>query len=353
MTNNSTRNLAVDWIKGVMILIIVLYHSSFSPGFRGYLGVDVFFFISGYFLMSSYLRKPATAIKYTWSRIKQIAAPLLICILLAGGIKLAQILTSGGSFDSFVDTTGKVFTASLFASEFGGEFTRDYSIILYWYLSVLIISSFILYGLLQYNERMSTIVLFPIIVLIGYNALLCDGPSLDSYSRIGSLGAPLIRGLVEMAAGAMICYVYYHNKPGIEKRSALINILGIFSFILFIALMFTKEALDKYTIITIPWILLSTVMDHSWLNIALCKIKGGLLARLGRYTLYVYCIHGPVQPRVHWFNEHFLHSSLCGISLFVMEMIAVAIASVVLYYLSQFIMRKLFCRENQPDYSRI
>lgn len=351
MTNK--RLLSIDWIKGVMILIIVFYHSSFSPGFRGYLGVDVFFYISGYFLMSSYLRKPTTAIKYTWSRIKQIAAPLLICILLAGGIKLAQILTSGGCFDALVDTTGKVFTASLFASEFGGEFTRDFSIILYWFLSVLIISSFILYAFLQYNERLSTIVLFPTIVLLGYNALLCDGPYLDSYSRIGSLGAPLIRGLVEMAAGAMICYVYYHNKPSIDKRSTFINILGIFSFFLFIALMFTKEALDKYTIITIPWILLSTVMEQSWLNVVLGKIKGGLIARLGRYTLYVYCIHGPVQPRVHWFNEHFLHSSLSGISLFVMELIAVAIASVALYYMSQLITHKLFSRENQPDHTRL
>ena len=351
MTNK--RLLSIDWIKGVMILIIVIYHSSFSPGFHGYLGVDVFFYISGYFLMSSFLRKPTTAVKYTWSRIKQIAAPFFICLLLAGGVKLASLLASGGSFDSFVDTTGKVFTASLFASEFGGEFTRDYSIILYWYLSVLVISSFILYAFLQYNERLSTTLLFPIIVLLGYNALLCDGPSLDSYSRIGPLGAPLIRGLVEMAAGAMICYVYYHNKPSIEKRSALINILGIFSFILFIALMFTKEALDKYTIITIPWILLSTVMDQSWLNVVLRKIKGGLLARLGRYTLYVYCIHGPVQPRVHWVNEHFLHNSLSGIGLFIMELVAIAIASVVLFYLSQLINRKVFIHENQPDHTRL
>lgn len=351
MTNK--RLLSIDWIKGVMILIIVLYHSSFSSGFRGYLGVDVFFYISGYFLMSSYLRKPTTAIKYTWNRIKQIAAPFIICILLAGGIQLAKFLANGGSFDSLVDTTGKIFTASLFASEFGGEFTREYSFILYWFLSVLIISSFILYALLHYNERLSTTVLFPIIVLLGYNALFCNGPSLDTYARIGPLGAPLVRGIVEMAAGAMICHIYIHNKTSIEKRSILINILGIVSFILFFALLFTKEALDKYTIIATPWILLSTVMDQSWLNIVLCKIKGGLLARLGRYTLYVYCIHGPVQPRVHWFNDHFLHNSLSGVGLFIVELFAVAIASVVLYYLSQLINRKVFIHENQPDHTRL
>ena len=343
---HDNRIYSVDWIKGVMILIIVIYHSSFSQGFRGYLGVDVFFFISGYFLMSGFLRKPTTAIKYIWGRIKQIAAPYLICILLAGSIMIAHILSTAGSFDSLVDTSGKVFTAILFASEFGGEFTRAYSIIGYWFFSVLIISSFIIYAMLQYSERLSTLILFPIIVLLGYNALFCDAPSLNTLSRIGLLGAPLVRGVCEMAAGAMICHVYIHNKAGIDKRAIIINVFGIISFIFFSALLFTHEALDKYAFIVIPWVLLAAVMDRSWLNVVLCKIKGGLLARVGRYTLYIYCIHGPIQTRVYWFNDHFLNGSLSGIYLFIVELMAVAIASIVFYYLCQFIVHRIVHREN-------
>lgn len=348
MSNN--RIFSIDWLKGVMIFIIVAYHSSFTQGFRGYLGVDVFFFISGYFLMSSFLRKPTTATCYTWGRIKQIAAPYLLCILLAGALAL---FANAGSAESFIDTTGKVFSASIFASEFGGEFTRAYFIIGYWFLSVLIICSFILYAMLQYSERLSTMLLFPLIVLFGYNALLSDAPSLNTLSKIGPIGAPIIRGLYEMAAGAMICHIYVQHKSSIERRATLINMLGLLSFILFSAILFTKETLDKYTIVTIPFMLLAAVMDKSWLNAALGKIKGGLIARMGRYTLYIYCIHGPVLTRVDWFNDRFLHSTLNGISLFAVELIAVALASVVFYYLCQFAVHIIRHRENQPDHTRL
>lgn len=350
---SNKRIYSIDWLKGVMIFIIVAYHSSFSQGFRGYLGVDVFFFISGYFLMSSFLRKTTTAVQYTWARIKQMAAPYLICILLAGALALISLIVSAGSYDTLIDTTGKVFSATVFAGEFGGEFTRAYFIIGYWFLSVLIICSFILYAMLQYSERLSTTILFPLIVLLGYNALFSDAPSLNTLSRIGSIGAPLIRGLYEMAAGAMICHIYVHHQSSIEKRATLINILGIASFILFSALLFTKEPLDRYTIVTIPCFLLAAVIDRSWLNAALCKIKGGLIARMGRYTLYIYCIHGPIQTRIYWFNEHFLHNTLRGVQLFFVEMIAVASASVVFYFICQFAVRITKNRENQPDHSRL
>ena len=349
----TTRNLAIDWIKGWMILCIILHHTWMIPNFRGYLAVDVFFYISGFFLMKSYLRKPTTAVKYTWKRVKQIAAPFFICIILGGGIMLARHILTRDSFDSIVDVSGKVFATIPFAGEIGGEFTRAPFLLLYWYLSALIICSFILYAMLQYSESLSTTILFPAIILLGYNALFSDAPSLNTLNRIGLLGAPLIRGLYEMAAGAMICHVYSNYQSGIESRATLINVLGLISLVLFAALLFTQEALDKYTIITIPWFLLAAVMDHSWLNAALGKIKGGFFAWVGRYTLYVYCIHGPVQSRVHSLNDHLLHGSLQGVSLLLVDFAAIAAASVALFYLCRFVTRIINAHANQPDHTRL
>lgn len=142
-----------------------------------------------------------------------------------------------------------------------------------------------------------------------------------------------------MAAGAMICHVYSNYKSGIERRVTLINVLGIISLLIFSALLFTQEALDKYTIITIPWVLLASVMDHSWLNVTLNRIKFGVFSWIGRYTLYIYCIHGPIQTRVHGFNDHYLHGALNGTSLLAVDLVAIAAASFALYYLCQFITR--------------
>lgn len=266
---------------------------------------------------------------------------------------VARHIVSGDSFDSIIDITGKAFATIPFAGEFGGEFTRAPFLLLYWYLNVLIAGSFILYAMLQYSERLSSTILFPAIILLGYNALFCDSPSLNTLNRIGLFGAPLIRGVSEMAAGAMICHVYSNYKSGIESRATLINVLGIISVLIFAALLFTQEALDKYTIITIPWILLASVMDHSWLNAVLNKIRFGVFSWIGRYTLYIYCIHGPIQTRVHGFNDHYLHGAINGASLLAVDFIAIAVASFALYYLCQFTTRFINARANQPDHTRL
>ena len=349
---SSNRIYSIDWLKGLMILIIVVYPSYFFPSFRGYLAVEVFFFISGFFLMSSFLRHPSTAVLYTWKRIKQMAAPYFISLILV--CTLSKRAFSGiNSFDALIDMSGKLFSTIPFGEEFAGIATRTPFLLGCWFLSVLIIGSFILYAMLEYNERLATLVLFPAIVLFGYNAIFNHTDCLNSFERVGLLGLPLVRGLSGMAAGALICHTYFHYKAAVDKYATLINILGIVGFIIFIALMFTSEPLDKYILFTIPWFLLAGVIDRSWINAALSKIKGGLFGRLGRYTLYVYCIHGVGQMLLFWINDHLLQHALSGVTLFIAFLVAVAIATVVLYYLCLFVTRFINSRDNQPDHTRL
>ena len=341
------RIYSLDWLKGAMIICIVLHHSFFFPHFHGYLGVDVFFFISGYFLMSSFLREPTTAVHYTWNRISRMAAPYFVCLILACILHFRHINMENG-LDSWTDQAGQLLFAIQFAEGIGGSITSVSFLLGSWFLSVLVICSFILYGMLQYNERLSTMLLFPAIVLLGYNAMIGSSLSVDNFTRIGILGASLIRGLFEMAAGAWICHVYYNHKASIDNKATLINILGLLSFIVFFAMLFSRQAADKYLIVTIPWILLSSVIDNSWLNSILNKLHGSILSRIGRYTIYVYCAHGLAETLVFWFNEYFLNHSLNGIYLLITILVAVTVASIALFYLCRFI-----GRVSQPDYTRV
>lgn len=349
---NNQRIHSIDWLKGLMILIIVVYHSYFFPGFRGHLAVDVFFFISGYFLMSGFLRHPSTAVHYTWSRIKQMAAPYYISLIPACILGIRRI-SKINSLDALIDLCGKLFSTIPFGEEFAGIITRTQFLLIFWFLSVLVITSFILYSMLEYNERLATLILFPAIVLFGYNAIFDHTDCLNNFERIGMLGLPLVRGLSGMAAGALICHVHVRHKASIDRYSTLINVLGIIGFILFIALMFSGESLDKYILFTIPWILLASVIDRSWSNKILSRINGGLLARIGRYTLYVYCIHGVGQMLLFWINDHLLNQALSGASLFITDLVAVAAATFVLYYLCQFVIRFIKNHENQPNHPRL
>ena len=339
MTNN--RLYSLDWLKGLMIICVVFYHSYLFPNFRGYLAVEVFFFISGYFMMLSFIRRPTTAVMYTWERIKRVAAPYFLSIFIICLFR-SHIFTNADSFSSFVDRVSNAFSTLLFAEEFIPEEFRAVFINGGWFFSVLIISSFILYGILQFNERLATTVLFPIIILLGYNALMSQSETVCNFERIGLLGAPLIRGLFEMAAGAFICHIYMSYKTSLEKWSTLINILGLVSLIIFLSLMFTEQAQDKYLIITIPWFIIASVLDNSWLNKALQKINGGLIARIGRYTIYVLCIHGLAEQIVFACNDLFLHNALEGTLLLIVYLIAATIATFVLYHLCQFA-NKLIC----------
>lgn len=348
----SKRLYSLDWIKGWMIICVVLYHSYLFPNFRGYLAVDVFFFISGYFMMLSFLRKPTTAVKYTWERIKRMAAPYFLSLFVICLLR-SHYFTNAESFSSFVDRVSNVFSTFLFTEEFIPEVFRSDYIIGSWFFSVLIIGSFILYGILQFNERLATTVLFPIIVLLGFNALMSKSETVCNFERIGLLGAPLIRGLFEMAAGAFICHVYMSYKTSFEKWSTLINILGFVSFIIFVSLMFTKQSQDKYLIITIPWFIIASVLDNSWFNRALQKINGGLIARIGRYTIYVLCIHGLAERIVFACNGLFLHNALEGTLLLIVYLIAVTISTFVLYHLCRFVTRLINSRANQPDHTRL
>lgn len=338
---------SIDWLKGAMIICVVLHHSFFFPNFRGYLGVDVFFFISGYFLMSSFLRKPTSTVQYTWNRIKQLAPPYLICLFLASIFHLRHVYLSGEDI-SLTDQTGQLLLALQFAEGLGGDLTNVSILLGSWFLSVLIICSFLLYGMLQYSERLSTLILFPAIVLLGFNAFIGYSPTMNCFDRIGILGASLIRGLYEMAAGGLICHVYTRHKASFERKAIWINTLGFISLAIFIGLLFSHNDTDKYLIVTIPWLLIASVIDNSWMNHLLSRFNGSILSRIGRYTIYVYCVHGLTETIVYWINDSFFHHSLDGAMLLIVLLVAVAITSIALYFLCKFISRVY-----QSNYTRL
>lgn len=331
-----TRNLAIDWIKGWMILCVLLVHTFSFPHQRFYLAVDVFFFISGFYMMMSFLRKPTTTVQYTWKRIRVIALPFFVCLLLRY-LLASSSLIHFKDMDDFVEEFAKLFYTVLFAEELGITIPSDGLLLGSWYFSVLIIGSFLLYGMLEFNEKLSTRILFPMIALFGFNSLIAHADSFSIWDRVDTLGTPLIRGCSEMAAGALICSVYQENKSAFERHSVFVNIMGFLAFVLFIFIIFAPTVIDKYLVITVPWFLLSSVIEGSWLSRGLDRIHGGLMSWIGRNTLYILCAHGPTFILVFWCNEHLFGHTLHGIGLAATCIIAVIPATFLLYYVCTWI----------------
>lgn len=348
MASANHRNLAIDWLKGWMILCVVLVHTWAFPNCHFYLAVDVFYFIAGYYLMLGFLKKPTTAVQYTWKRIRLIALPFFLCLVVRC-LMAPEAFFAPENLDAAIEKYGEFFYTATLAENLGLYVPPERLLVGGWFFSVLVISSFLLYGMLEYNQKLATRILFPLIALIGFNALFQYSESAAGsffraglWSRISVLSANLVRGGSEMAAGALICSVYTEHKASFEKRATFINIMGIISFILFLLVVFAPGNHDNLTVVTIPWILLAAVIDGSWLSKGLSRIRGGIMARVGKYTLYILCVHNIALLLANWCNEHFFHSALQQYGLIVSGVLLVIPATALLYIVCQWIRKHIF-----------
>ena len=103
----------IDGLRAIAVFSVIIYHArdSFLPG--GFLGVDIFFVISGYLITSLILKELQLTNKFSFShfyerRIRRIIPALLVVMILSTCISYTTLYLS-----SFVD-----FSKSLISSIF-------------------------------------------------------------------------------------------------------------------------------------------------------------------------------------------------------------------------------------------
>lgn len=327
------RNQTIDAIKGMMILVIVIHHSQLTKFLHhGYLAVDVFFWISGVFLMRSFQNSGRTAFEYTCRRIKKVFLPYLLSFLLACFLDYKHLL-SFTSFDEFISIYAP-FSAFLTLTEELGPPLHSYVILVGgWYLSVLVIGGFLLYSLLEYDKKLATKIILPFGLILGFTFLFHSNSSIENFSKVGVINSPLLRGLLEMSSGALLYSTLKEHSEVFNRHTAGFNILACLSYALFICLLFTNNTLDAFTVITIPAILTGAFIQGSWLENAYNQSKLKLLPKLGEISLEVYLIHSPALHIVHSTCKY-MHLSIPTPILVLLDLAFVIIAAILL---------KIFC----------
>ena len=148
----------VTGLRGLAIMLVVLYHA--LPGIcpNGFLGVDVFFVISGYFLIGRQLQDNSgfSLREYAKRRAARVLPPYLGLILLVilGSVLVfagADIASSGKLEKACLTATGNWYLDANSGSYFSAS-TRTYPLMHLWYMGVLL-QAYALFGLLFWVWR--------------------------------------------------------------------------------------------------------------------------------------------------------------------------------------------------------
>src|ERR1700761_3216859 len=85
----------IDGLRAVAVLLVVFDHLQFRPFFGGYIGVDVFFVISGYLIGSSLItefnEECFSLRKFYERRVRRIAPALLAMLAIVSGLAYAYL----------------------------------------------------------------------------------------------------------------------------------------------------------------------------------------------------------------------------------------------------------------------
>ena len=300
--NNQNRNSAVDAVKGLMILMIVLHHLLLIPSLHhGYLAVDMFFMIAGYYLANHFKAKGGTAFQYTARRFKQVYLPYLLALILATILDYKRLISFQG-FEGFFETYTPYVAFLTLTEEMG--FLSHWPIVLFggWFLSALIISGFLLYGLLEYDERMTVKAILPFSVILGFTYLFSLGSSAENFSVTGAISVPLLRGFIEIGAGVLLFYILTENQEELNKSKTLITVLACLALAIFLAMVFVQQSFDSYIVILFPLILTGILLPESPIKRLYDRCPTKILAWLGALSLEIYVIH---QPAIHIVHSSF------------------------------------------------
>ena len=114
----------LDGLRAISVIAVILYHAGFGWMHGGFLGVEVFFVVSGYLITSLLLEEKETAgrvhLSQFWLRRARRLLPALFAVLLAVGVWVALFGTAQQQSDLHRDYLPGIFYFANWGQIFGG-----------------------------------------------------------------------------------------------------------------------------------------------------------------------------------------------------------------------------------------
>lgn len=335
LSHNQNRNSELDFLKGIAIIAVVLYHFVGSVLPFGYLGVEIFFVISGYLLMNSMLR----AIKAgEFSFLKQISNRILR--LFPTVLAVASLAFIVGFFvmlpDDFENLAQSIIASSSFLNNvLAAITTKNYwdvvnlfkPLMHTWYLGVLIQAYIVIVGTTaicnKFAKNKLAVLKWLMLIMTVISLALYLTPSFSQESKFYYLPFRLF----EITAGSFIALTVDPQKGKCKPLLAtIVKTVCVFVILAIITINSTALPSELKLLATVVFTIIYTYF-------ALVSPMPSVLAFkplefLGRNSFPIYISH---QCVVAFFYYSFIYK--VSITAFLVFLLVVALFSVLIHFL--------------------
>ena len=296
---NKKRNGQIEIYRWIFISLICLLHFGSNTDHQivgaGYIGVEFFFVIAGFYLAQNSQKKKINAFKYTKNIIRKIFPLYAISILL---ILLYRIIVSFINMNGVIEFLKGIANDTLLAGlelsmlQMLGYSNTPINAPL-WYVSVLIICSYFIWYFYNKDKKFFINVISPIIILICISILTNANQGLDLHrTRQLFVYDGIYRGLLDMTIGVIAYNIYeYLKKKKILNKIKVINlleILGILYLVIHI-IYFRRTNFDFIALAIITYLIIIANLKVTKLSNLCEKIYAKTISKIDpNYIFMVY-----------------------------------------------------------------
>ncbi|MFL2675396.1 MAG: acyltransferase family protein [Alphaproteobacteria bacterium] len=352
-TNNKiTYRPEIDGLRAIAVLCVIIYHTdlnffNFQILSGGFLGVDIFFVISGYLITSILLKEfnktGKISLNYFYERrIRRILPAFLMVILIS--FFAAWFILMPLNFINFSNSAiaSIIFLSNLFfwrtGQEYDAEDSLNIPLLHTWSLSVeeqfyIIFPLFLIFFLKFKKQILEKIILFLIFFSFFLAVYISNyNPSLSFYF--------IFTRLWELLLGSYLATTK-KKKKFFSKFESTFSIIGIFCIIL--SIIFLNDEMKHPSFFTIP-VVLGTffVISNSKKNIITDFLSNKILVMIGLISYSLYLYHYPI----------FAFSRIISFGGNISEKIIIIFLTLLLSFLSFRFVEKKF-RDRKTRFSKV
>ncbi|WP_391088844.1 SGNH hydrolase domain-containing protein [Vibrio sp. NH-UV-68] len=325
----------IDGLRAVAVLIVILFHmnASWVPG--GFIGVDVFFVISGYIITSAIypqvLAKEFSFNQFYVKRIKRIL-PLFYLVALSS-LVLAYWLYTPNDLVGFADSLryASSFIANIYFEKNSGYFaptSETLPLLHTWSLAIEEQFYFIWPFVLILTTRYLTPRLFGIVMSVAVTGLIAYSEYLSRVN--GSAGYYLIQSRAfELLVGALLAIVIYQKRlhqlawsKHLYQFSGIVGIAGIVWLSFFLDESNVFPGINALFVVIFSALIVLSGESKATLTSSALSIRPVVL--LGRLSYSLYLWHWPVLAFYRYYFTGFtaIDALICGLITIVLSFLS-------------------------------